>query len=121
MYTQDGPDRIRAYYSHTQTAQIASAYGAASDITETVNSSLCATAGLMINIATGGAAGVVVGTVGGLGCDTVSSNHAAPIAAVAQSANQYGKCFEFRMHRDGNDWVADENGWTMTDSPDYCG
>ena len=39
----------------------------------------------------------------------------------AQAANGSGKCLELRMHRDGDRWVADDNGWTMTDYPDYCG
>jgi hypothetical protein len=121
VYTQDGPKRIRAYFSHTKTAEVASVYGAASNITDSVNNSLCAVAGLMITIATDGAASLVLGTTGGLACGALSHNEAAPIAAVAKSADQHGKCLELRMHRDGARWVADDNGWTMTDHRNYCG
>lgn len=96
-------------------------FTAFSSISDSISTYGCAAVGVMISVATDGIAGLVVGTFGGIGCSNVTSNQVAPVAGVAQSANQYGKCLELRMHREGDQWVADDNGWTMTDSPDYCG
>jgi hypothetical protein len=123
VYTQDGPDRIRAYYSHSETAFMANRLAALSNISDSLSTYGCAAAGVMLTGLTAGAGaavGLAVGTFGGIGCDLLTNNQVTSVAGIAQSANHFGKCLELRMHRDGDRWVADDNGWTMTDYPDYC-
>lgn len=124
VYTQDGPDRIRAYYSHSETAKMADRLTQLSNNMGLITNLECTGAGVLLAVASGGTSLVVsttVGAVGGFSCSALLGNDAAPVAAIAQAANQSGKCLELRMHRDGDRWVADDNGWTMTDYPDYCG
>lgn len=124
VYTQDGPDRIRGYYSHSETARMADKLTTWSNNMGVIANAECTAVGVIIGVGTIGTSAVVglaAGAFGGFTCGSVLGNDVAPVAAIAQAANQYGKCLELRMHRDGDRWVADDNGWTMTDSPDYCG
>lgn len=126
VYTQDGPDRIRAYYSHSETAKMADRLTQLSNTAGLAANLACTSAGVLLAIASDGlslsfTATTTVGAVGGFGCSAYLGNDAAPVAAIAQTASRSGKCLELRMHRDGDQWVADDNGWTMTDYPGYCG
>lgn len=124
VYTTDGPDRLRGYYSHEETATAARYLEQASGKVYVVNNVGCAVAGVLGTIATGGATLVVGGAVGaglGLGCGAIAHNQVAPLASTATAADTTGKCLELRFHRNGEEWELDDSGWTMTDNSGYCG
>lgn len=124
IYTTDGPNRIRGYYSHNKTSEAADIIDGAADRADLINNLLCTTAGVLVAVATDGTtlvASTAAGASSGFGCGAVTSNQVRPVASVATSADHTGKCLELRFHADGDHWTLDDNGWTMTDSYDYCG
>ena len=122
VYTTDGPDRLRGYYSHSYTDKAANAIGAGADRAAVANNLACTAVGVLAAFASKGesfSTSTTVGAGSGFVCG-FADNQLAPIAATARAASSTGKCFEMRLHRDGSGWTPDDNGWTMTDNADYC-
>lgn len=117
----------RAYFSRSATKEAANALNSANGWLGVGSTAFCATAGVLVGVATDGAgliAASAIGLTSDVGCSAVagvSSPSGFDLArGAANAAASADKCYEVRMHKDsGGQWVSDV--WTVTDHQDYCG